>query len=162
VTEHSEGVDLERPPQDAQRDHYVRILEFYQHVRDILLQLRADVDALSTPSTTTTQADRPEGVALLTRLTSALDEVLETARSGEGQIHRELTRILEEGTGNEDDLPPGLARFVADRASSPGFEYEVAHDIIRGRVLKWTEHTEDGWVRGSGLLYENPHAWIEE
>ena len=162
MTDHLEGVDLEPNPKDAQRDHYVRILEFYQHVRDLLLQLRADVDALSTPSSTTTRSDRPEGVALLTRLTSALDEVLETARTGEGQIHRELTRILEDGTGSEDDLPPGLARFVADRASSPGFEYDVDHDPIRGRVLRWTERTEEGWVRGSGLLYENPHAWIEE
>ncbi len=162
MTDHSEGVDLERPLHDARRDHYVRILEFYQHVRDLLLQLRADVDALSAPSTTTTRSDRPEGVALLTRLTSALEEVLETARSGEGQIHRELTRLLEEDSSGEDDLPPGLARFVADRASSPGFKYEVEHDPIRGRVLKWTEYTEEGWVRGSGLLYENPHAWIEE
>lgn len=147
---------------EARRERYVQILELHRRLRSALLQLRADVDVLTAPATSQVDSDRPEGVTPLIRLVSALDEALETARAGEARIQRELTHLLEPPEDGVQPLPPGLARFVAERAARPGFSYELRRDPIRGQVLQWRELTTEGWVRGSGLLYENPHAWLGE
>jgi hypothetical protein len=162
VTDQRERTDTrDSDTLEARRDRYARILEFHRRLRNVLLQLRADVDVLTAPGATST-SDRPEGITPLVRLVSALDEALETARTGEARIQRELTHLLDPSTQEAETLTPGLARFVADRSGRPGFSYEVDNDPMRGQVLRWREVTEEGWVRGSGLLYENPHAWLGE
>jgi hypothetical protein len=59
-------------------------------------------------------------------------------------------------------LPTPLARFLAERAEAPGFSYELEQDPVRGWVIRWKEHTEDGRVRGSGQFYERPYAWLDD
>jgi hypothetical protein len=60
------------------------------------------------------------------------------------------------------NLPPHLARFLAERQATPGFKYEVIQDSMRGWVVRWKEFTARGTVRGSGQFSERPYAWLEE
>jgi hypothetical protein len=60
------------------------------------------------------------------------------------------------------DLPAPLARFLAERAQSERFSYEVRQDPVRGWIIAWKEYTAEGIVRGFGQFYERPYAWLEE
>jgi hypothetical protein len=60
------------------------------------------------------------------------------------------------------DLPPTLSRFLAERAESPHFEYDVRQDEVRGWVIRWKERTAGGGIRGCGQFYERPYAWLDE
>lgn len=149
---------LSEKEQAVQRYH--EMVELHRATRETILELRARVAALASPTESSAAEDRPEGVAFLLRLISTLDEVAETARNGETQLRAELNRILGL-TPADAGLPPGLARFVSQRSEEPGFEYEVWNDPVRGTVLQWRERDPSGWIRASGYLYEHPHAWLE-
>lgn len=60
------------------------------------------------------------------------------------------------------NLPPMLARFLAERTDTPGFTYEVREDSVRGWIIFWKEYQENGTIRGCGQFYERPYAWLEE
>jgi hypothetical protein len=140
---------------------YRKMVELHKETQKTIQTLRSRVATLASPTQPSAADDRPEGVAFLLRLISTLDEVAETAREGETQLRAELNRLLGK-TSTDLEMPLGLARFISERSEDPGFEYEVSRDPIRGTVLRWRERDDEGWIRASGFLYENPHAWLED
>ncbi|TVP74903.1 MAG: hypothetical protein EA352_09465 [Gemmatimonadales bacterium] len=62
-------------------------------------------------------------------------------------------------TSGVGSLPPGLSRFVRDRVRSPGFRWEVEHDLERGWILHWKDWGVDDRLLGGGRIVENP--WVE-
>lgn len=151
-------------PRDApaRRRQIEKLLELHGRVQAVVLQLRTESEALAAPADSDGEGDdRPVGLAALTRLITTLNEVLTTARRSEAHLQSEI----DDRAGAEDDeeeLPPGLSRFVAERGQNPNFEYWTESDPVRGRVLHWRERTGAGWVRGRGILHERPHDWIHE
>ncbi len=92
---------------------------------------------------------------------------LEEAERAVRLTRSELVQPLESGIPGGDarlpsNLPPHLARFLAERESTPGFRFEVEQDHVRGWVIRWKEFTVRGTVRGSGQFSERPYAWLDE
>jgi hypothetical protein len=93
-----------------------------------------------------------------------VQETLRAAQVCQSEIHRELMvnpsrPAVVDGPSN---LPPVMARFLAERQRTPGFTYEVRQDEVRGWIIHWKEYTRRGTVRGSGQFYERPYAWLDE
>jgi hypothetical protein len=80
------------------------------------------------------------------------------ARVG-SQLETEMPLPTLEGIEN---LPPGIAHFLAERKRTPGFECEVRSDPDRGWIISWREYTPSGELRAFGQLPERPWAWIDE
>ncbi len=99
----------------------------------------------------------------LGRVTEAVERALRAVQLCQSELERELVDTPEthsvEGISN---LPATLSRFLAERSESPGFEYEVLQDPVRGWVIRWKEYTERGTVRGRGQFYERPYAWLDD
>lgn len=100
----------------------------------------------------------------LGKVTAAVEEAIRQLKLSESAIRQELLsepggELHVEGVPN---LPPALARFLAERTKFPGFSYGVRQDAVRGWVISWKEHTEDGTIRGFGQFYERPYAWLDE
>jgi vacuolar-type H+-ATPase subunit H len=93
-----------------------------------------------------------------------VQETLRAAQVCQSEIHREL--MVNPGRAQVVDgpsnLPPVMARFLAERQRTPGFTYELREDEVRGWIIHWKEYTHRGTVRGSGQFYERPYAWIDE
>lgn len=135
----------------------------------LLTQLQEVRDELSTPATrrilkkirerTGSGADESFG-----RITAAVEEAIRSLKVFESEVRQELfeddtDEIALEGL---PDLPPRLARFLAERTKLEGFSYEVRQDPVRGWVICWKEYAPNGTVRGYGQIYERPHAWLED
>jgi hypothetical protein len=95
------------------------------------------------------------------------DQVQETLRAAQvcqSEIHREL--MVNPGRAQVVDgpsnLPPVMARFIAERQRTPGFTYDLREDSVRGWIIHWKEYTHLDTVRGSGQFYERPYAWLDE
>ena len=149
-------------PEDP-RLSYAQILRLQERLKHDLLQLRGDLDSPAVLEITRVLEER-EGSRIsqpLVRLRKILEEVIAAAEDAARDIEAELARISHrERQLDEDELPGGLARFVDERSSCPGFSYEVDRDPERGCVLRWTETLESGEVRARGTLHEIPYAWI--
>lgn len=153
-----------RPPDDF-RLSYGQILRLQERIRHTLLQIRADLDSPALAAVVRAlEDDHGSRVTKpLTRIQAALEELIRTTDAASREVTGELERTS--GGGNEaglDGIPPGLARFVAERSAAPGFGYETWKDPLRGWTVDWIERLEDGSVRASGRLYEKPHAWFQE
>jgi len=155
-------VSDERPSDAPPRLQQIqRLLELHGRVQAVVLQLRAESEALAAPVDSDGEGDdRPVGLAALTRLITTLNEVLTTARRSEAHLQSEIE--YQAGSDEDTELPPGLARFISERSQNPNFEYWTELDPIRGCVLHWRERTGGGWVRGRGILHERPHDWLHE
>jgi hypothetical protein len=100
----------------------------------------------------------------LAEVRDRVQEALRAAQVCQSEIHRELMvnparPQVVEGPSN---LPPAMARFLAERQRTPGFTYKVRQDEVRGWIIHWKEYTHRGTVRGSGQFYERPYAWLDE
>jgi hypothetical protein len=99
----------------------------------------------------------------MANVTAAVEEAIRILKVWESEIRLALITnadaIEVEGVPN---LPPSLARFLAERKQVPGFSYEVTQDEVRGWVIRWKEFTGSGTVRGCGQFYERPYAWLDE
>ncbi len=97
------------------------------------------------------------------RITSSVEAAIRELKVFESEIQNELlddpTLISVEGVPN---LPPPLARFLAERTQNARFSYTVRQDPVRGWVIAWKEYTAEGIVRGFGQFYERPYAWLDE
>lgn len=154
-----------RPPDDF-RVSYAQILRFQERLRHAVLELRTDLDSPAFQTIVRAlEDDHGSRVARpVARVRDVLDELIRTADAASSDVSDELRRAsgaseLEEGC---DGIPAGLARFVAERASMPGFGYDAWKDPLRGWTIDWVEKLEDGSIRASGRLYERPHAWFQE
>ncbi|GEM_PF-971535 len=140
---------------------YERLLRFQHRVDTVLNGLRDEASTLF-PDLDPEERARWEGTGSLPQLLLALDEVEEMVRRNQARVRAEVNLLKGAAGTDEDPLPPGLARFVAERSIVPGFEYTVERDSLKGRVLRWRIRTPEGWIRAAGLLPENPHAWLDE
>ena len=97
------------------------------------------------------------------KITAAVEQAIRDLKVFESDLQHEIMEahdeIEVEGVSN---LPPAMARFLAERAQIPGFSYEVVQDDVRGWIICWKEYTHRGTVRGYGQFYERPYAWLEE
>lgn len=152
-----------------QREQNARDLSQLMKIQDRLLeQLLQARDELASPATSEILQGLRSRTGAPTEETfgqimGAIEEAIRTLKIFESQINRELfddqDEISVEGVPN---LPPHLTRFLAERSKFDGFEYDVRHDSVRGWIIHWKEYASDGSVRGSGQIYERPHAWLEE
>ncbi len=104
--------------------------------------------------------DRSEALGEVLR---HVEQALRALKVSESELRREqgaapVTLALD----GLPDLPPFMARFLAERAEAPGFTWEVTDDPIRGWIVRWKEFAAQGTVRGSGQIYERPYAWLDE
>lgn len=97
------------------------------------------------------------------KIATSVEEAIRTLKIFESEIKGViLADTAEETIDGIPDLPPHLARFIAERSRLPGFTYEVKQDPVRGWTICWKEYAAGGTVRGYGQIYERPHAWVEE
>lgn len=94
-------------------------------------------------------------------ITASVEEAIRALQVFESEVKREL--LSDDETVSLEglpDLPPVLARFLAERSQEPGFSYELDQDEVRGWIIRWKEYTDEGTIRGYGHVYERPHAWL--
>jgi hypothetical protein len=131
----------------------------------VLLEAKSELD--SPLSRTLLERLKSEGTTELyesvKQVVVKLEDAIRSAQYCQSEIHRELVshRTDLEPTGIAN-LPPALARFLAERKDTPGFTYTVRQDLVRGWIVHWKEYTARGTVRGSGQLYERPFAWLDQ
>jgi hypothetical protein len=154
--------DAQETTPQAKRE-YAQLLRVHEQ---LLIQLQRVRDELTSKNTTALLKEifnRTGSAPPLSDVTSATEEAIRALKLSESQVRKAIFdthQTLEiEGAPN---LPAHLQRFLAERASLPGFSYEVIQDEVRGWVICWKEYTEKGTVRGYGQISERPYAWIED
>ncbi len=128
---------------------YSQLLRLHER---LLVQLQRTLEDLTSPQTgalvhtikrrTGTEPD-------LTAINASIEESIRAIQLSQSEIqkaiheHHDLLDV--EGVPS---LPAHLQRFLAERAQTPGFTYEVVQDEVRGWVICWKEYTHVGTVRG--------------
>ena len=155
----SDPSDLTR---QAKRE-YAQLLRLHER---LLAQLGRVLDDVASPNTSGLLKEikaRTGSAPPMGDVANAVEEAIRTLKLSESQVRRAVmdrTEGLEvEGVPN---LPAHLQRFLGERASQPGFSFEVQQDEVRGWMICWKEYTSQGTVRGYGQFYERPYAWIED
>ncbi len=164
MTESPSSADTPGSEVDVRRvrlELYERLVRFQQRVDAALEEVRAESEALF-PDLPEEERVRWEAAGSVPQLRLAVAEVEELVRRTEARLKAEVNLLRGAVEGGEEPLPPGLARFVAERSITPGFEYTVESDPLKGRILRWRVRTTDGWIRSAGLLPESPYAWLDE
>lgn len=94
---------------------------------------------------------------------AAVEAALRALQVAEAEIRAELEdEVRELNVEGVSNLPPRLARFLSERRGIPGFTYQITQDRLRGWVIRWKEHSEDGGIRGAGQFAERPYAWLDD
>jgi hypothetical protein len=144
---------------------YAQLLRVQERLLDYLERVRGELDA---PTTREMLQDvrGSAGSAIpdcVREIDAAVEEAIRAVQLCQSEINRELIHHPDsfsvEGISN---LPGALSRFLAERAETPGFKYEILQDPIRGWIVRWKEYTEMGTVRGHGQFYERPYAGIDD
>ena len=147
------------------RREYAQLLRLHER---LTVQLRRIRDELEAPGTgaLVREITRRTGASpneALSEVLGAVEEALRSLKLAASQAQLALIEnrpeIEIEGITN---LPPTLSRFLAERAESSGFRYDVIQDEVRGWVIRWKERTTDGRIRGHGQVYERPYAWLDD
>ena len=134
------------------------ILESLTHVRNQLLSPKAE-EILGNP-----EAVVGEAAADMRRVLDSVEKAIRDLKLSEAELRKDLLEGPDDGEPVDGLplLPPRLSRFLAQRAKTPNFEYDVRQDSVRGWIVRWTEFTETGSIRGSGQFYERPYAWLDD
>lgn len=143
---------------------YTQLLRLHER---LLTQFEKAREELSAPGTTelvkvikARTGTAPDLSAVKTAVEEAIRALKLSESSIQGAVIEEPDVEFEvEGIAN---MPAYLQRFLAERATGPGFSYEVVQDDVRGWMVCWKEYTHKGTVRGYGQFYERPYAWIED
>jgi acyl-CoA hydrolase len=147
------------------RREYAQLLRLHERLST---QLRRVRDELGAPELATLLREigsrtGSSPTAPMVEVRSAVEEALRALSVAASEAQAALTHEDDpphvEGIG---ELPPTLARFLAERQRLDGFEYEVLQDEVRGWMIQWREHTPEGQIRGFGQFYERPYAWLDE
>lgn len=166
TTDESIGENVGENSGDSQaKREYGQLLRLHRRVangiRRLLDELRAPGTDLVLKQIRRRTGSSPAGS--LGRVTNALEEAVRTVVLSESEIQQEFEEEHEEAeVEGITNLPPSLARFLAERSEDRGFRYEVLQDPVRGWIIRWTEYTIRGEIRGGGQFYERPYAWLEE
>lgn len=149
----------------AAKREYSQLLRMHERLVVQLQRIRAELDAPGTKDLLREIRNRTGNspAERLLEVSSSIEESLRALKLSEAAIQREL--LDEEETATVEgvpNLPPHLARFLAERRESPGFSFEVLNDEVRGWVIQWKQYTGQGMIRGFGQFYERPYAWLDE
>lgn len=150
---------------EAKRE-FAQLIRIQERLLTQLDRIRDELEAPTTAELVREIRNRTGSTVVeeLGKVTAAVEEAIRQLKLTEAATRQEFLdepggEVRVEGVAN---LPPPLARFLAERAEFPGFTYDVRQDAVRGWVICWKEHTEDGMIRGFGQFYERPYAWIDE
>ena len=142
---------------------YSQLLRLHER---LLVQLQRALEELGSAQTESLIHDimqRTGSAPDMTEITSAVEESIRALKHSQSKIRQSILEHHEplevDGVPN---LPSHLQRFLAERAQTPGFSYEVVQDEVRGWVICWKEYTSRGTVRGYGQFYERPYAYLED
>jgi len=142
-----------------------RLLRIVERALEQLEDVKADLNAPGATELVRAVRSRT-GSALPDRMgeaVGAVEEAIRALKVAESQARADFLSEPKDFTVDGlPNLPTPLARFLAERADSPGFSYELEQDAVRGWIIRWKEHAGDGLVRGSGQFYERPYAWLDE
>lgn len=150
---------------DVKRE-FAQLIRIQERLLNQLDEIRNELEAPTTVELVREIRNRTGSAVVeqLGQVTAAVEEAIRQLKLTESATRQEFLNepggeVRVEGVSN---LPPPLARFLAERAEFPGFSYEVRTDDVRGWVIAWKEHTENGTIRGFGQFYERPYAWIDQ
>jgi len=142
---------------------YSQLLRLHER---LLVQLQRTLEELTSSQTEALVHDikhRTGTAPDLTAINASVEESIRALKLSQSTIRK---AILEHHDTLDVDgvpnLPTHLQRFLAERAQTPGFTYEVMQDEVRGWVICWKEYTHLGTVRGYGQFYERPYAYLED
>jgi len=159
------GSDPREPWGVAPSEEYSRLLGLQRRLLDELQEVRDELGSPATMELIRAVKNRQGSMAgeslgdVLTAVEQALRALKVAGSDMEAELQEDPLEISVEGVPN---LPASLARFLAERAESPGFRYEVGQDAVRGWMIRWKEYTAQGTVRGHGQFYERPYAWLDD
>lgn len=142
---------------------YAQLLRLHDR---LLVQMQRVLEDLTSSQTEALLKDirgRTGGTPDLTTIQEAVEESIRTLKLSHstirGAVFGEQAEVEVDGL---PDLPSHLRRFLAERAETPGFTYEVSQDEVRGWVIRWKEYTPVGTIRGCGQFYERPYAYLDD
>lgn len=142
---------------------YSQLLRLHERLLVQLQRAREELESSQTEALLHDIRQRTGTAPDMTTITSAVEESIRALKLSQSRIRDSILKhhdTLEvEGAPN---IPPHLQRFLAERAQTPGFTYEVILDEVRGWVIRWKEYTAHGTVRGYGQFYERPYAYLED
>jgi hypothetical protein len=147
------------------RREYAQLLRLHERLTSQLRRIRDELEAPGTGALVR-EIMRRTGASPAEALGEVLSSVEEALRSLKLAASQAQLALLEHRADVEvegiPNLPPNLSRFLAERAESTHFEYEVLQDEVRGWVIRWKERTTGGGIRGCGQFYERPYAWLDD
>ncbi|MEX0936040.1 MAG: hypothetical protein WD013_03980 [Gemmatimonadota bacterium] len=160
----SESPDGDTPLLPEHARAYSQLLRQQERALQLLNQIATELGAPVTDALVE-QLHRAtsSGVARQIDAVSArIKEAIRTAQECRSAIHGALVDSRGDPAPNGPaNLPPALARFLAERKDSPGFTFNVDQDPVRGWIIRWKEYCSDGSVCGGGQFYERPYAWMD-
>lgn len=141
-----------------------RIGRQQDRIRQELLRLRADLDSPQARELRRglRQGGRTDVAEGLTEILESVEAALRAVRTLEGVLRSPGGAGVRPYPDLPDELPLRLRQFLDERRRRGRLEWTLSGDPLRGWVLRWKEYTLSGTVRGSGRLYERPHAWIND
>ncbi len=149
---------------DSRREQ-AQLLRLYDQVRSQLERAR---DLFESPGVNKLLRDVRRRTGLspddsIAEIVRSIEDAVRAVQLAESEVQMGLRGIDELVDDSwAENLPPRLARFLAERESLPGFTWEVVQDEVRGWVVHWKEYTTDGRIRGYGQFYERPYAWLDD
>jgi len=142
---------------------YSQLLRLHERLLVQLQRAREEIGSAQTESLLHDIQQRTGNMPDMGEITSAVEESIRALKHSQSRIRQSILEHHEplevDGVSN---LPSQLQRFLAERAQTPGFTYEVTQDEVRGWVICWKEYTSLGTVRGYGQFYERPYAYLED
>ncbi|NIP97588.1 MAG: hypothetical protein GWO24_30815 [Akkermansiaceae bacterium] len=140
-----------------------QLLRLHERLLGELQQVRDELIAPTTKKVVQALHAKSGGsVGGLGPIMTSVEEAIRALKLSESKLRNALLEDQDEAdVEGIDNLPPALARFLAERTENPGFQYEVIQDENRGWIIYWKEYWS-GKVRGSGQFYERPYAWLED
>lgn len=144
---------------------YSQLLRQQERARELLQQI---IEELGAPVTDAllAQLDHAPSTRVrerLEKISARIEAAKRLVSDCESVIHRSLVTSRGESPppAGPANLPPALARFLAERKDSPHFSFDVTRDPVRGWIVRWKDYEEDGSVCGGGRFYEKPYAWMD-
>jgi hypothetical protein len=151
------------PPEVQAKREYAQLLRLHDRTLLQLQRIRDDLTSSGTVELIKEIKARTGSEPSLADVTAAVEEALRSLKLSDSHV-RSAT-FDDPGTATLEgvpNLPAHLQRFLAERAQSPAFSFDVIQDEVRGWVIRWKEYTNKGTVRGYGQFSERPYAWLED
>jgi hypothetical protein len=154
--------EVPRPELKAKRE-YSQLLRLHERTLVQLQRLRDDLTSSVTADLLRDIKSRTGSTPGLADVTAAVEEAMRALKTSESQVRSAMfdqpRDLSVEGIPN---LPAHLQRFLAERAESPSFSFDVVQDEVRGWIIQWREYTHRGTIRGYGQFSERPYAWLDD